>query len=121
LRLHRPVREVHRLAEHVHDPSQCRRSNRHRDRRAGVDGLHPALHAIGRFHRHGADAILAEMLLDLGDDVDRLRPVAGDADGVVDRRQMAALEFDVHDWTDHLHDFTDFGLCCYSHVLVTPL
>ena len=51
---------------------------------------HPALHAVGRLHRDRAHAVLAEVLLDLGDDVDRLpaSPSADDADGVVDRRQV---------------------------------
>ena len=33
--------------------------------------------------------------------------VADDAHGVVDRRQLAALELDVHDRTDDLDDFAD--------------
>ena len=51
--------------------AERRRADRHRDRRAGVDRLHPALHAVGRLHRDGAHAVLAEVLLDLDDDVDR--------------------------------------------------
>ena len=42
------------------------------NRRAGVDGLHPALHAVGRLHRDRAHAVLAEVLLHLRDDVDLL-------------------------------------------------
>ena len=34
---------------------------------------HAAAHAVGRLHRDRADAVLAEMLLDLADDVDRRR------------------------------------------------
>ena len=40
---------------------------------AEVDRLHAALHAVGRLHRDRAHAVLAEVLLDFGDDVD---PVA---------------------------------------------
>ena len=72
----RPIREVDRLAEHVHDAAQRRRADRHRDRPAGVDRLHAALHAVGRLHRDGAHAVLAQVLLDLDDDVDGVRRVA---------------------------------------------
>ena len=54
--------------------AERRRADRHRDRRAGVDRLHAALHAVGRLHRDRAHAVLAEVLLDFGDDVDRARP-----------------------------------------------
>ena len=33
--------------------------------------LHAAAHAVGRLHRDRAHAVLAEVLLDLADDVDR--------------------------------------------------
>jgi hypothetical protein len=72
LRLHRAIRIVHRLAEHVQHAAERLGAHRHRDRRAGVDDLHPAGHAVGGLHGHGAHAILTEVLLDLGDDVDRL-------------------------------------------------
>ena len=51
---------------------------------------HAAPHAVGRLHRDRAHAVLAEMLLDLGDDVDASAASArlgDDADGVVDRGQ----------------------------------
>ena len=76
LRVDRPIREVDRLAEHVHDAPERGRADRHRDRRAGVDDLHAAAHAVGRLHRDGAHAVLAEVLLDLRDDVDRVAGVA---------------------------------------------
>src|SRR3712207_8989315 len=41
------------------------------DGAAGVGGDHAADDALGRLHRDGADAPLAEVLLDLADDVDR--------------------------------------------------
>ena len=46
------------------------RTDRHRDRLAQVDRLHAALQAVGRLHRDRAHAVLAEVLLDLRDDVD---------------------------------------------------
>ena len=72
LRLHRPIREVHRLAEHVQHAAERLGTDRHRNRLAEIDRLHAALHAVGRLHRDRAHAVLAEVLLDFGDDVDRV-------------------------------------------------
>ena len=95
LRLHRPIREVDRLAEHVQHAAERLGSDRHRDRLAEVDRLHAALHAVGRLHRDGAHAVLAEVLLDLGDDVDAPRAASLasglDAQRVVDRGQVPGL------------------------------
>ena len=60
-----PIREVDRLAEHVEHAAERLRPDRHRDRRAEVDDLHAALHAVGRLHRDGAHAVLADVLLHL--------------------------------------------------------
>ena len=76
-----------------------------------VDDTHPAAHAVGRLHRDRAHAVLAEMLLDLRDDVDRVAGIARlrhDADGVIDRRQVPAREFDVDHGADDLDDLADF-------------
>ena len=70
LRLHRAIREVDRLAEHVQHAAERLRADRHRDRLAEIDRAHAALHAVGRLHRDRAHAVLAEMLLDFGDHVD---------------------------------------------------
>ena len=58
---------------------------------------------------------VAQVLLDLADDVDLLI-VAHDPHGVVDCRQMPALELDVHDRTNDLDDLADFFCCCDCHV-----
>ena len=95
LRLHRPVREVDRLAEHVQHAAERLGPDRHRDRLAGVDrpSMPRCMPSVG-FIADRADAVLAEVLLDLGDDVDaargavlRLEP---DAQRVVDRGQVSA-------------------------------
>ena len=70
LRLHRAVGKIHRLAEHVQHPPQRLGADRHGDRLAEVLGAHAALHAVGRLHRDGADPVLAQVLLDLGNDID---------------------------------------------------
>ena len=58
---------VDRLADHVPDPAQRRVADGNRDRRAGVDDIGAAREAVGRVHRDGADAIVAEVLLHLRD------------------------------------------------------
>ncbi len=72
-RLDRPVGKVDGLAEDVHDAAEGCGTDRHGNRGARVDRLHPALHAVGRLHRDRAHAVLAEVLLDLADDVNLLR------------------------------------------------
>ena len=113
LRLDRPIGKVDRLAEHVQHAAERLGADRHRDRLAEVDRFHAALHAVGRLHRDRAHAVLAEVLLDFGDDVERLAPslrVALDAQRVVDRRQVAGLELDVDDRSDDLDDLADFAV-----------
>jgi len=114
LRLDRPIRVVHRLAEHVEDAAERLGPHGHRDRGAGIDRGHATRHAVGRLHRHRAHTILAEVLLDLADDVDLLdaRSALGDdADGVVDVRQSLG-EFNVDDWPDDLDHLAGSWCCC---------
>ena len=56
---------VDRVAEHVEDPAQGDLADRHRDRGAGVEHVDAAGQAVGRGHGHGADPVVAEVLLDL--------------------------------------------------------
>ena len=119
-RLHRAIRKVHRLAEHVQHAAERFGTNGHRDRLTEVFGAHAALDAVGRLHRDGAHAVFAEVLLDLADDVD----VAGflrlglDAQRVVDGRQVPGLELDVHDGPDHLNDSSD-SFFFFSHLFTS--
>ena len=64
---------VDRLAEQVEDPPERPVADRDRDRPAGVDHLVAALQAVGGVHRDRADAVVAEVLLDLAD----VRSIAG--------------------------------------------
>ena len=63
---------VHGLADDVQDAAERLRPDGDRDRRAEVDRLHAAHEAVGRLHRDAPHAVLAEVLRDLGDDVDLL-------------------------------------------------
>jgi hypothetical protein len=52
---------VDRLAEHVEDAPEALLADRHRDRRAGVDRLHPAHQAVGRAHGDAAHDVVADV------------------------------------------------------------
>ena len=78
VRLHR-AELVDRLADDVQDAAEGRRAHRHRDRAAGVDRLHAPHHAVGGLHAHAAHPVLPEVLLHLGDHVDRDLAVAASA------------------------------------------
>ena len=120
LRRHGAIRKVHRLAEHVHDATERLGPDGHRDGPAEILGLHAALQAVGRLHRDRADAVLAQVLFDLDDEVDLVGAgLADDAHGVVDRRQVAARELDVDDRADDLNDLSD--LDCFSDCHVCAL
>ncbi len=59
---------VDRGAEDVEDAPQRLLADRHGDRSAGVDDLRSARETVGRVHRHRAHAVVAQMLLHLGDE-----------------------------------------------------
>ncbi len=115
--------EVDRFAEQVEDPPQRDLADGHRDRRAGVDHLQATREPVGGVHRHGAHAVIAEVLLDLahehvlsraGADAGRLlgsrRSGPGDGDRVVDLGQAVGEDGLDHDALDLL-DAPDVALC----------
>ena len=78
---------VDRLADHVPDAAERRLADGHGDRRAGVDDVGAAREPVGRVHRDRADAVVAEVLLHLGDESRLGRRREGlDLDGVQDLR-----------------------------------
>ena len=62
---HRPIREIHGLAQDVEHPAQRVWPDRHGDLPAEVDGQHAALHAVGWLHANGPHPVFAQVLLDL--------------------------------------------------------
>ena len=64
---------VDRVAEHVPDPAQRDVADGNRDRAAGVDDLGAARETVGGVHGDRADAVVAEVLLHLGDQLAALR------------------------------------------------
>src|SRR5690606_3103486 len=101
---------VDRLAEHVHDPAQRRRTHRHRHRTPGVLGHQVALEAVGGTQRDRAHHAIAELLLHLEGDLRALH-----LQRVVHLRHVVAWELDVDDGADDLDD-----LALVAHV-GTPL
>ena len=73
------------IADHVPDAPERDVADGNRDRLARVDDLGAACKTVGRVHRNGANAIVAEMLLHL---CDQLAVIRLDAERVVDRRQL---------------------------------
>ncbi len=96
-----PIGEVDRLAEHIHHPPECRCADGYRNGNPRVLDSHAALHAVGRLHRDGTHAVLSEMLLHFGHDVDLF---AHDAQGVIDGREVP-FELDVDHRSDDLYYF----------------
>ncbi len=92
---------VDRLSQDVEDAAERDIADRHHDRSARVEHLDAAGEAVGRGHGHGADPVVAEVLLDLANDLDTV--AAHDLDGVVDPRQLAGGELDVDDRTGDLN------------------
>ncbi len=101
---------VDRLADHVPDPAERRLADRNGDRRAGVDDVCAAREAVGRVHRHGANAIVAEVLLHLCDEREARAVGAGDLDleGVEDLGQGVREHRVDHDALD-LDDLAGVG------------
>src|SRR6266540_816855 len=69
---------VDRLADDDPKATECLVAHGNRDRIARVDDIHSARKAVGGIHRHSADTIVSEMLLDLGDQVDLRQPLCED-------------------------------------------
>jgi hypothetical protein len=62
---------IYWLADHIEHAAQSSFADRHRNRTAGIDGLHAAHHAVCWQHRNCADATFTQVLLHFGDQVDR--------------------------------------------------
>ncbi len=115
-------------ADHVPDPAERGVAHGDRDRLAGVDDVDAAGEPVGRVHRDGANAVVAQVLLHLGHERRRLRALrSGDRDleGVVDRGQGAREHGVDHDALD-LDDAADvaavavLGLLRHGSPVVVP-
>ena len=102
---------VDRLAQHVEDAAQRDVADGHRDGRAGVDHLVAAGQALGGVHRDRADAVVAQVLLHLGNQ-DPVHARDRDVERVVDRRQLAVEHGVEHDALD-LNDPADVRSVCH--------
>ena len=112
---------VHRLAQHVEDPSQRSITHWNRDRRTGVNDLGAPHHTIGARHGDGTHLILSDMLLHLGHDPDGPgAAVILEQQRVIDLRKVLRLEFHIEHRADDLDDLADV-LCrgCSCHVCLS--
>jgi peptide chain release factor 1 len=96
---------VDRIADDVHDPAEAGRAHRNDDRLAGVDDRLAAGQALGGVHGDGAHGVLAQVL---GHFQHQAEGLAGPLVGVgglqrVQDRGQVALELDVDDGADDLH------------------
>ncbi len=100
---------VDRLTGDVDDAAEGFLAHRDGDRPAGVDHGHAARQAIGGRHGHGAHLALAQVLGHFQHQLGGVREDVGaagtgDLERVVDQRELARLELDVHDRPDDLND-----------------
>ena len=93
---------VDRVAKDVEHATQGGLTDRDRDGGTGVVDRHAAGQAVRGGHRHRSDPVVAKVLLHFAGQ--RLLAFTLDLDGVVDGRQMAGGELDVHDRTGDLDD-----------------
>src|ERR1044072_8720193 len=122
---------VHGLPDDVQDASERRLADGHRDGAAGVERGHAAHDSLGRLHRDRADAALAEVLLDFGDEVygrGHVEALASDAQRLINRRQVAVAALHVAHWADDLHDAPrretgggGVGVCGHALLFSAPL
>ncbi len=100
--LDRPAAVDH-LAGQVEHAAERAFAHRHLHRRAGVEAFHAADHAVGAAQGDASHPAAAEMLLHLAGQIERdALLLARDLDGVVDRRQVMFVEFDVERRADDL-------------------
>src|SRR6266545_208823 len=98
-------------------PTPARRPpGRHRDRVASIDCWGAAAQAVRGVHRQRPHPVVAQVLLDLGDEL--LAGAHIDLDGVVDVGQRRRRKLYVHDRADYLNDFANGA---FRHVMPPEL
>ncbi len=105
---------VYWLPQHVEHAAQRLPANRHRDARAGIDGLHAAHHAVGRFHRNATHPAFTQMLLHLHNHVHRLRSIealAGNMQRLENGRHFRFFELHIHGRPADANHFADIFFC----------
>ena len=106
-RLHFPG-FVDRLTQHVEHAAQGGFAHRNGNRRTRVHRFHSADQTVGGSHGHAADDVVSQVQCRFHHQVDvpftRILGLVGNANRVVDFRQMASLELDVHHGAHHLND-----------------
>ena len=112
------------LAENVQHPSERFTAHGNGDGGPRIEDVHAAYEPVRRLHRHRANAVLAEVLLDFNghlDVVGRHFAFVHDAQGVVDRGKLATREFDIDDVSNHLDHASYVSVFPQGHSLSAPL
>jgi hypothetical protein len=95
---------VYGLAQQVEQAAQRGLADGHGDRQARVHHFHASRQTVGGIHGHRAHLVVAQVLLDLGDEMDPPGPrVDVDLKRVVDPRQLVP-KLDVDHRPDDLYD-----------------
>lgn len=101
------IATIDAFAGHVNQSPQNGRSNRNRDRRTGIEYLHPAHQTIGGVDGDRANAILTKVLLHFADKeflLARVRRRAGDVQCVENGWDFTCGEFNVDHRSNDLND-----------------
>jgi len=92
---------VDRVADHIPDAAERHVADRHRDRLLRVDDLDSPREPVGRVHRDSTDAVVAEVLLHLRDQLSRPALLGDvDAERVVDLGELVREDRVEHDALD---------------------
>ena len=106
---------VDRLADHIQKAALHLVAGRHGYRALKVSHLHAAAHAVGTFHGHAADDVLADVLLYFEDQL--LPVVTLYLESRIDGRNvlLTAFERDVDHRANHLgHRSINFAHICFN-------
>ena len=106
---------VDRFAEQVENAAERHLADRHRYRLARVQRRHAAHQTVRGAEGHAADAVAAEVLLHLADQMDRRGLlILIDAQGVIDLGQVAFFKLGVERRADDLHDLAGVVSVCVA-------
>jgi hypothetical protein len=97
---------IYRIADYIHHTPQRAVAYWNRDLTTLVNHLHPAHHALGRFHGNATHTAFAKMLLYFENYVDRRRhseSFAYDSERLINRRDSGLSELHVYHGTGNLN------------------
>ena len=100
---------VNWLAQYIENTAQRILTNRYGNRRAGCNGVHTTSQTIGGSHCDTSYGIVTKILCNLNGQAAAV--FQRNSDCLVDFRNLALGELDIHDRTDDLCDLTSILFC----------